>query len=96
MTRVRISVEAERDIDSIAAYTTSTWGWRQTNQYLARLEDGFDTIAHNPALGRSCDAVRAGLRRFEIGRHVVFYLTEPDGVLIVRVLHERMLPDRYL
>jgi plasmid stabilization system protein ParE len=49
-----------------------------------------------PAIGRSCDAIRAGLRRFEIGKYVVFYLTEPDGVLVVRVLHQRMLPNKYI
>lgn len=96
MPQFRISVEAEADLDFIAAYTTSTWGWRQTDQYLAKLEDGFELIAQNPSIGRSCDAIRAGLRRFEIGKHVVFYLTEPDGVLIVRVLHQRMLPGKYV
>jgi len=94
--QVRISVEAEADLDFIATYTTSTWGWRQTDQYLAKLEDGFDIVAKNPSIGRSCDAIRTGLRRFEIGKHVVFYLAESDGVLIVRVLHQRMLPGKYV
>ncbi len=96
MPQVRISGEAEADIDRIADYTTSTWGWRQTNQYLAKLEDGFDLLAQNPSIGRSCDSIRAGLRRFEIGRHVVFYLPESDGVLVVRVLHQQMLPNNYI
>jgi toxin ParE1/3/4 len=94
--QLRISVEAEADIDRIADYTTSTWGWRQTNQYLAKLEDGFDLLAQNPSIGRSCESIRAGLRRFEIGRHVVFYLPEPGGVLVVRVLHQQMLPSNYM
>jgi toxin ParE1/3/4 len=94
--QVRISGEAETDIDRIADYTTSTWGWRQTNQYLAKLEDGFDLLAQNPSIGRTCDSIRAGLRRFEIGRHVVFYLPESDGVLVVRVLHQQMLPNKYV
>ena len=96
MPQVRISGEAEADIDRIADYTTSTWGWRQTNQYLAKLEDGFDLLAQTPTIGRSCDSIRAGLRRFEIGRHVVFYLPESDGVLVVRVLHQQMLPNNYI
>lgn len=96
MAQVRISGEAETDIDRIADYTTSTWGWRQTNQYLAKLEDGFDLLAQNPSIGRTCDSIRAGLRRFEIGRHVVFYLPESDGVLVVRVLHQQMLPNKYV
>ncbi len=96
MPRVRISAEAEEDIDRIAAYTTSTWGWRQTDRYLAKLEYGFDLLAKNPSIGRSCDSIRAGLQRFEIGRHVVFYIPEPGGVLVVRVLHQRMLPGNYV
>ena len=96
MPQVRISGEAEADIDRIADYTTSTWGLRQTNQYLAKLEDGFDLLAQNPSIGRSCESIRAGLRRFEIGRHVVFYLPESDGVLVVRVLHQQMLPNNYI
>lgn len=92
----RISTEAEGDIDQIVAYTIQTWGWRQADRYLGRLEDGFELLGRNPSIGRSCDSIKAGLRRFEIGRHVIFYLPEPDGVLIVRVLHETMLPSRYL
>jgi toxin ParE1/3/4 len=94
--RFRISVEAELDTDRIAAYTTSTWGWRQTDQYLAKLEDGFNLIAQNPLNGRPCDSLRAGLRRFEIGKRVVFYLLESDAILVVRVLHERMMPGKYV
>ena len=96
MPQVRFSGEAEEDIDRIAAYTTNTWGPRQTDQYLATLEDGFDLLAQNPAMGRPCDSIRAGLRRFEIGRHVVFYLVESGGVLVVRVLHQQMLPANYV
>ena len=91
---VDVSVEAEEDINLIAAYTTTTWGWRQTNIYLAKLEDGFTLLAQNPSVGRSCDSIRPGLRRFEIGKHVVFYLIEPGELLIVRVLHQQMIPDK--
>jgi plasmid stabilization system protein ParE len=33
--------------------------------------------------------------REEQGRHVVFYVPRPYGVRVVRVLHERMLPNRH-
>lgn len=96
MPRVQISAKAAEDIDRIVAYTINEWGWRQADLYLAKLEDGFDILAGNPSIGRQCNSIRAGLRRFEIGRHVVFYLIEPDGVMIARVLHDRMLPNTYL
>jgi len=94
MLRVNISVRAEEDVDQIAAYTTRTWGWRQTNQYLSKLEDGFDLLASNALIGRSCDWIRPGLRRFEIGKHVVFYVAQQDELLIVRVLHQQMVPAK--
>ena len=96
MLRIRISVEAEHDIDEIAAYTFTEWGWRQADQYLAKLESCFDLLTQNSSIGRPCDSIRKGLRRFEIGRHAVFYLPEPGGILVVRVLHERMLPVNYI
>jgi len=92
--RARVSKEAEEDIDQIAAYTTNVWGWRQTDLYLAKLEDSFQLLAKNPSIGRSCDAVRADLRRFEVGKHVVFYRSEPGGIRIVRVLHQQMIPAK--
>jgi toxin ParE1/3/4 len=92
MLLIDISIAAQTDIDQIAGYTKSEWGWRQADVYLAKLEDGFEFIAKNPLIGRSCDAIQIGLRRFEVERHVVFYIPSSDTVLIVRVLHERMLP----
>jgi plasmid stabilization system protein ParE len=39
--------------------------------------------------------VRPSLRRLEHGKHVVFYRREPRGILITRILHQRMLPERH-
>ena len=96
MARVRISTGAEEDIDQIASYTISSWGAAQADRYLSRLEEGFGALAANPSIGRPCNSLQRGLRRFEVEKHVVFYFPEPDGVLIVRVLHSSMLPTRYL
>jgi toxin ParE1/3/4 len=89
-----ISAQAAEDIDEIAAYTTNAWGWRQTDRYLSQLEDCFQLLAGNPSLGRFCDFILPGLRRFEIGKHVVFYDEGDAGILIVRVLHQRMMPAK--
>jgi len=40
--------------------------------------------------------VSLGLRRFEHGKHVVFYRIVAGGILIVRVLHQRMMPVKPL
>ena len=89
-----ISIEAEEDIDRIAAYTTEVWGWRQTNRYLGQLEDSYQLLARNPSIGRSCVAIDASLYRFEVGKHVVFYRINPGRIRVVRVLHQQMLPTK--
>ncbi|MGO9435682.1 MAG: type II toxin-antitoxin system RelE/ParE family toxin [Terracidiphilus sp.] len=94
MSRTRISVEAERDLDGIAEYTKATWGWRQAERYLTKLEEGIELLGSHPTIGRNCGAIRTGLRRFEVGSHVVFYFVDADGILVLRVLHQQMLPAK--
>jgi toxin ParE1/3/4 len=92
--RFRFSRRAEADLHEIGLYTLRTWGEAQTNRYLNQLEDCCRLLAGNPALGRACDEIRPGLRRMEQGRHVVFYRVESGGILISRILHQRMLPEK--
>ena len=96
MHNVRVSSEAENDLDLIAEYTIRNWGTNQADEYLARIEDGLNLLARNPAVGRACDALQPGLHRFELGKHVVFYLCESGGILVIRILHQSMVPNRYL
>jgi toxin ParE1/3/4 len=91
----RFSRRAESDLMEIAQYTLNRWGEDQTIRYLDDLERCCQQLADNPDLGRACDDIRPGLRRMEHGRHVVFYRQNADGVLISRILHQRMLPERH-
>ena len=96
MTLLRFSRRAEADMLSIGAYTLRTWGESQAIRYLGDLEACCQMLADNPALGRTCDDVRPGLRRMEFGRHVVFYREDTGGILVSRILHQRMLPERHV
>lgn len=94
MLRIDIALRAESDLDEIADYTTRTWGWRQTDRYLAKLEDGFALLAQAPSIGRASEFILPGLKRFEVGKHVVFYCVESETLWILRVLHQQMVPLR--
>jgi toxin ParE1/3/4 len=94
--KFRFSRRAEADLLSIGEYTLRKWGETQAARYLGELEDCCLMLARNPALGRLCEHVRPGLRRFEHGRHVLFYRQEPRGILISRILHQRMLAERHV
>ena len=83
----------EADLLDIGSYTLRTWGEGQTLHYLDDLEACCRQLADNPELGRACDHVRPGLRRIEHERHDVFYRIEAGGILVSRILHQRMLPE---
>lgn len=90
----RLSQRCEADLLQIGAYTLRQWGEDQTVRYLDELEACCRALADNPGLGRACDEISPGLRRIERGQHVVFYRQEPGGILVSRILHRRMLPER--
>jgi toxin ParE1/3/4 len=91
----RLSRLAEADLVSIGTCTLRTWGEAQTIRYLNELEACCRQLADNPASGRSCEDIRPGLYRREHGKHVVFFRRESEGILVSRILHERMLPERH-
>ena len=95
MAKFRFSRHAELDLFSIAEYTLRRWGKAQAAKYLDELESCCKMLADNPGMGRLCDNVRPGLHRHEHGKHVLFYRNERGGILVSRILHQQMLPDRH-
>lgn len=54
----------------------------------------FRSLAKNPLMGRTCDEIREGYRKFPHGSHVIYYkLHKDDDLLIVRILHTTMDVD---
>jgi toxin ParE1/3/4 len=90
-----ISRRAERDLHDLRAFTIDRWGKRAAVRYLRQLHETFQRIAEQPKRARPVPQ-RPALRYARCGRHVVYYEVQTQSVLIVRVLHERMLPDLHL
>ena len=95
MSRYRLSRLAAADLEEIAEYTIEVFGLEQARKYRDGLKSCIGQLADNSALGRSADQLIEGLQRFEHQSHVVFYITEPDGVFIVRILHSSMDVTRH-
>lgn len=57
------------------------------DRFLDRLDRAIRLIAANPALGERQDRIKQGLRRFVVGRYLIFYEPIPGGIRVVRVLH---------
>ena len=90
-----VSKPAQSDMRAIARYTFERWGAEQAVRYVQGLRTCFQTLAENPGMGRAYEAIGPGLHRHEQGWHVVFYRLRPDGIRVVRVLHQQIIPARW-
>ncbi|WP_447970318.1 type II toxin-antitoxin system RelE/ParE family toxin [Nitrospira sp. M1] len=57
---------------------------------------GMWRLGNNPLGGKSQDKVRKGYRSIHINRHVIYYRLIGETIDIVRMLHERMIPETHL
>lgn len=87
--------DAEADLLEIGVYTWTEWGEKQWQTYSALLRDACEVII--PANIRHARDVpeRPNLLRWRCESHVIYFRRVPDGIEIVRVLHERMLPTKH-
>ena len=92
----KLSDKAAADIDGILDYTYARFGAAQAESYYDSLRKCFQMLAENPAIGRLRTAIDPPLRSHHHRKHIVFYDTFEDHILIVRVLHERMDIERHL
>jgi toxin ParE1/3/4 len=91
-----LSRKADADVQDIAEESVKRWGLARAEQYILALHEAFERLAKFPNLGRDASEIRPGYLRMESGSHSVFYRKTKSGVLIVRVLHERMDFKRHL
>ena len=94
MSTYRLGTRAETDLEEIFDYTVDTWGEEQAQNYVDEFTNCFQLLADSPGMGRNSDLIHLGLRRFEHGKHVIFYKLGRHGINISRILHQRKLPSR--
>jgi toxin ParE1/3/4 len=108
----RLTEAAASDISGILRETTRQFGPVQRQRYAALITRAIELAAVQPDRpgSRSREDLAAGLRSLHVeiaarrrgaAVHVVYYLREQlgdgrDGIVVVRVLHERMEPLRHL
>ena len=88
--------QAERDLEEITDYTIQQWGVTQTLVYLDGLEARVQLLADNPDAGTTRETLFTGLLSFPYESHILYYVKQPNGITIVRVLHQRMDPIKHL
>ncbi|USD64465.1 type II toxin-antitoxin system RelE/ParE family toxin [Vibrio sp. SCSIO 43136] len=87
----QLTNRAKLDLKDIAIFTARRWGREQRNLYLKQFDDSFWLLAENPDIGKICDEIRQGYRKFPQGSHVIFYrLIGNQKIEIIRILHKSM------
>ncbi len=110
MAQLRVSHIAQADLASILMTSLERWGESGRARYAALLATAMQKIAADPMgpLTRAHPNLRPGMRSFHIRHvrrehgvgapvHVLYYRATDEGSIeIIRVLHERMEPQRHL
>ncbi len=87
MTPVRISAEAEADLDAIWLHIASN-SPVNADKFLERLITTLtNTLSTAPLAGRTRDEFGAGLRSFPVENYIAFYRANKSAVEIVRIIH---------
>ena len=92
----RLAKKAKADLESIWLYGLETWSLNQADAYVAKLHEKFEFLAQWPSAGRHAATLRSGYFRFEFQSHTIFYKSDKNGIIIIRILHEKMDAARHL
>jgi len=91
MKSFELTREAKEDLRKVAKYTEKRWGRDQRNLYIKQFDDGFHLLAESPSVGKQCNYIKDGYRKFPLGSHIIFYLEgEKSKITIIRILHKNM------
>lgn len=85
----RLTRKARDDLIEIYLYGFDVFGEAQADAYHDMLARSFDRLAGNPFLARERREIDPPVRIHPCGAHVIVYVEEAGGVLIVRIRHGR-------
>lgn len=95
MLKIRKSAKADLEIEGIWGFSFERWGEAQADRYYDKLNDACVQLARMPKIGTPRGKIKAGLRGYHVGRHVIYYYIRTDHIYIVRVRHDRSDPFLY-
>jgi len=86
-----LTKEAKEDLKKIARFTEKRWGRDQCFLYIKQFDDVFHLLEKTPSVGKKCDYIKNGYREFSQSSHIIFYLEDANGkIIVIRILHKSM------
>ena len=96
MGQYRLSPRAQADLENIWDYTEERWGQSQAESYVRSIQAAIAAVTEDPRRGQKCDDIRKGYLGYSVERQVLFFRQIPEGIDVVRILHQSMNFDRHL
>jgi toxin ParE1/3/4 len=96
MTHYALSEAADDDIQHILKDSLQRWGVARSERYILAMHTAFENLATFPDIGLDVGYLRIGYLQLPHDSHNVFYQKTADGILIVRVLHQKQRAERHL
>ena len=91
MKSFELTKEAKEDLRIIARFTEKRWGRDQRFLYIKQFDDVFHLLSDNPSLGKHCEYIKKGYRKFPQSSHIIFYREDENSkIIIIRILHKNM------
>ena len=90
MADYKLSNKAEFDLTVMYEFGISKFGLSQAQNYFLSMHETFKVLSKNIDLGRDASEYIRELKRFRYKSHTIFYLITTEGILIIRVLSQRM------
>ncbi len=84
------SNEAENDLIEIYRYGFINYGESKADLYIEALKEKYQFLADMPNLCTDREEFNPSIKIHHHKKHLIIYVIETNGILIVRVLHERM------
>ena len=88
--------EAVSDLAETKAYTARTWGKTRARHYVSSLVQDINRLKASALRHALFDEVFPALRRKRSGMHHIYYLTFPDRIEVIRIMHVQRDPGLHL
>lgn len=84
--RIRFTSAADRDLESIAAFSGERFGPAQAEKYQKILAAGFKLIVQFPQIGMDVSDIKPDARRHVHASHAIYYRVSGAEIIVLRIL----------
>lgn len=98
MTKLVLRREARKDLAEIDRYSIEQFGAEVARDYVDAIRAAFHRLREHPLSGPVYEGVRLPPRYVSCGKHRIFYdyVADQDLLLVLRILHQAMAPERHI